>query len=413
MTTVDRRIRLLVVALLFCCTATYPQETKPKVRAITAFIRVDAANYQSQVQDALKLLRRARQAYTDHGYDVQTIRITTQPFPEIVRDLSEQQATSFFRGLDELAKRESFIPNLGPAMLADNDPPKNADLLAQILTTSEQLEGSVVVAGEDGVHWNAVRAAAKVLKYVSEKTVRSEGTFNFTATAILAPLGPFFPGSYHTGAGHQFAVGLESANVVQSVLGRFPGDLQTAEKALAVELSRYADRCERVAQDIEKETGWSYAGIDPTPAPGGDASIGDAIEKFTGSKFGSSGTLTVAAMITRVVKSIPVKQVGYSGLMVPVLEDSVLAKRWSEGLFNVDSLLAYSAVCGTGLDTVPLPGDITEDQLARIIGDMASLAYRWKKPLSARLQPVAGKKVGEKTVFENPYLTNVVLRSMP
>src|SRR5207249_8373026 len=48
---------------------------------------------------------------------------------------------------------------------------------------------------------------------------------------------------------------------------------------------------------------------------------------------------------------------------------------------SIDALLSYSAVCGTGLDTVPLPGDITAEQLSLIIGDMASLAFKWHKPL--------------------------------
>ena len=52
---------------------------------------------------------------------------------------------------------------------------------------------------------------------------------------------------------------------------------------------------------------------------------------------------------------------------------------------SLDALLSYSAVCGTGLDTIPLPGDITEERLDLIIGDMASLAFKWHKPLSARL----------------------------
>ena len=85
------------------------------------------------------------------------------------------------------------------------------------------------------------------------------------------------------------------------------------------------------------------------------------------------------------------KQVGYSGLMVPVMEDKLLAQRWAESTYNVDSLLAYSAVCGTGLDTVPLPGDISIEQMERILADVASLAVKWNKPLSARLQPVQGK----------------------
>jgi hypothetical protein len=109
--------------------------------------------------------------------------------------------------------------------------------------------------------------------------------------------------------------------------------------------------------------------------------------------------MTAAAVITEAVRSIPVKRAGYSGLMLPPLEDPVLAQRWSEGTYNLDSLLAYSAVCGTGLDTVPLPGDVTQQQLERIIGDVASLAVKWHKPLTARLIPAPGKRAGEITDF--------------
>ena len=94
------------------------------------------------------------------------------------------------------------------------------------------------------------------------------------------------------------------------------------------------------------------------------------------------------------------KRVGYSGLMLPLLEDPVLAQRWSEGTFDLDSLLAYSAVCGTGLDAIPLPGDVSQQQLERIIGDVASLAFKWHKPLTARLIPAPGKKAGDRTDFD-------------
>jgi uncharacterized protein len=47
----------------------------------------------------------------------------------------------------------------------------------------------------------------------------------------------------------------------------------------------------------------------------------------------------------------------------------------------MDALLAYSAVCGTGLDTVPLPGDVSEEQLARILGDVAALAWKMAQAL--------------------------------
>jgi len=163
--------------------------------------------------------------------------------------------------------------------------------------------------------------------------------------------------------------------------------------------------------NLAKESGWTYAGIDPTPAPNGSVSIGHAIESFVGAPFGSSGTMTAASIITHAVKAVPIKQVGYSGLMVPVLEDETLAKRWAEGTYTADSLLAYSAVCAGGLDTVPLPGDTSEATIGHMLGDVASLAFKWKKPLAARLLPAPGKKAGDKTAFSGgKMLLNTTLR---
>jgi hypothetical protein len=61
---------------------------------------------------------------------------------------------------------------------------------------------------------------------------------------------------------------------------------------------------------------------------------------------------------------------------------------------------------------VPLPGDISEAQLMRIYGDVASLAFKWHKPLAARLQPVAGKKAGEQTEFSDQYLFNTTIHAL-
>lgn len=160
-------------------------------------------------------------------------------------------------------------------------------------------------------------------------------------------------------------------------------------------------------------SGWSYEGIDATPAPLGDNSIGTAIESFVGGPFGSPGTETAAGIITHAVQSAPVKRTGYSGLMIPVMEDNGLAKRWAEGTFSLDSILAYSAVCAGGVDTVPLPGDVTEGQIARILGDVAWLAFRWNKPLAARLLPAPGRKAGETTQFTGAALTNTIIQPLP
>jgi hypothetical protein len=69
-------------------------------------------------------------------------------------------------------------------------------------------------------------------------------------------------------------------------------------------------------------------------------------------------------------------------------------------------LLLYSTVCGTGLDTIPLPGDVTVDELAAILLDVATLSLVADKPLTARLMPIPGKEAGEMTDFDFPYFAN-------
>jgi uncharacterized protein len=386
---------------------------KPKIRAITAFVRIDRARYQGEIADTLKMLRRAKADFEQDGYEVESLRITTQPFPEYTRGLDLEEALKFFRAYDALAAQEGFDANIGPAMITDSEDTAPAELLGEILCQTKTLEGSLVVAGDNGIHWKNVRAAARLIKYVAEHTPHSQGTFNFAATAMLAPYAPFFPGSYHTGDGHRFAVGWEAANVVEEVFASAPNDAPLATERLTQAFTKHAVAVERIARQVEKETGWTYMGLDATPVPLREVSIGRAVEKFTRARFGSSGTMTAASIITKAVQSLPVKRIGYSGLMLPIMEDSLLAERWSEGTYNVDSLLAYSAVCGTGLDTIPLPGDVTQEQLERMIGDVASLAFKWHKPLSARLQPVRGKKAGDRTEFDDPFLVNTTIRVLP
>jgi len=58
----------------------------------------------------------------------------------------------------------------------------------------------------------------------------------------------------------------------------------------------------------------------------------------------------------------------------------------------------------------PLPGDISLHDLENIIGDMASLAVKWHKPLSARLLPVGGQEGGRHDGVQQPYLVNIHIR---
>jgi uncharacterized protein (UPF0210 family) len=317
------------------------------------------------------------------------------------------------KAIDDLSAKEGFIPSVGPAMMRDSDDPRLMRLLEKALSALPNIQANSIIAAEDGIHWNVIHESAALVRYLTDHASPAHGNFNFTATAMVKPYGPFYPGTYHTGDGKQFSIGFESANVVQEVFARTRGTFDGSVAELTKQLTIHAKVAEAVGARVAASTGWTFMGVDPTPAPLGDVSIGAAIETYTGSKFGSSGTMTAALIITTAVKAVPVKQIGYAGLMVPVLEDKLLARRWAEGTITTDALLAYSAVCGTGLDTIPYPGNISIDQLARIFGDVASLAWKWNKPLSARLQPVAGKKAGDITEFGGPFLFNTTLHAVP
>ncbi len=412
-----KRLLMIAAVTLLCLplaaqTGSAPA-ANPKVRAITAFVRLDRSTWEKQIGETLTVLRKAQGEFETAGYQVQSIRIVTQPVGELLAGLSEDDALALLGRIDKLSAKENFIPNVGPGMMHDTDDPAPMRLLERALSTLPNIEASAIIAGDDGIHWKTIRRTAELVKYVAGHSPRAQGTFNFTATAMLKPLGPFYPGAYHTGAGRQFAIGFEGAGVVADVFARDKGNPEAATADLTAALTTHAKVAERIGNKVAAETGWTFVGVDPTPAPLADVSIGTAIENFTGAKFGSSGTLTAARIITAAVKAVPVKQTGYAGLMVPVMEDKVLAQRWAESTFNVDSLLAYSAVCGTGLDTVPLPGDISLEQMQRIFGDVASLALKWNKPLSARLQPVPGKKAGEMTDYQDPYLFNTTIHAAP
>jgi uncharacterized protein (UPF0210 family) len=397
--------------LLSLTAAAVAAAANPPVRTVTAFVELDPAHYEAQLQQTAVGLKQAQKLFEQAGFQVQTLRVTTQPFMQYVGRLSQAEALKRLNRIESWAKSQQILVNIGPAVLDDEPDPEALAILEALHGGGSGLNASMIIAGEDGIHWHTVRAAAHHVWRVAAMSPHSQGTFSFAAIAFLGQGSPFFPGSWHQGNGGRFSVGLQSANVVTQVFEHSHGDAPRAIAELARVLTGYSRQVQSVAQQIEAQTGWHYWGFDPTPAPLKDDSIGTALETFQPGRVGTPGTLTAAYVITEAQKQVP-GRIGYAGLMVPVLEDARLAQRWGEGVLSIDTLLSYSSVCGTGLDTVPLPGEVTEEQLRRIISDVAVLAYKWKKPLTARLQPVHGRTAGQMSEFDSPFIVNTKLQPL-
>ncbi len=379
-----------------------------RVRAITAGLHLQRADALEPAEAAVAFLQRAREAFQTDGYEVQTLRLATQPLQEYLADWMSPAALPAIRALDRFADEHDVELSIGPVITADEFREGFASWGAEVVRQTLRTSFSVSVASAGhGVHRQSVRAAAEAIRAIAGATPGGEGNFRFAATAFIPSGTPFFPAAWFAD-GRTFSIGLETPNVLTEAL-QGTRDVEQAKKRLTERMDAALDPVAQHGRALAQRAGWRYLGIDVSPAPGLDASIGRTIETLTQAPFGSPSTLAACAALTDVLKGLSVEKCGYSGLMLPILEDRVLAGRAAEGRFATSELLLYSSVCGTGLDVVPLPGDTPADALAAVVSDTAALATKYQKPLSARLLPIPGKQAGERVRFDNPHLTETAV----
>lgn len=384
-----------------------PDKNAPKhpmrIRTITAGVAVSGLDDVGALERALGRLQRVRQRMEGAGYEVQTIRVATTPVVAALDAGQRRLALGAIEKFDSTVAAADALLSIGPILTADRFDPDLGAWAADAARRTKRMSFSVTVASEErGVHRSAVRAAAQVIDDLSRLDISGAANFRFAAAASVPAGTPFFPVAFHQGP-DSLAIGLESAGLFPTA---FEGtaDPDVAATRLRQVMEAQLGPVDAMGSQLAAAEHLQYLGIDTSPAPGMDRSIGAAIESLTRAPFGQVSTLAACAAITAVLKSLRIRTCGYCGLMLPVLEDPVLARRAEERRYGIQELLLYSTVCGTGLDVVPIPGDTGVDRLAKIIADVATLASRLRKPLSARLFPVPGKASGDIVRFDDARL---------
>ena len=383
---------------------------KTPIRALTLGVAEPHPLPARVVEDMAGKLRRTRDAFEQAGYEVQTVRLSTRPVLVDLAGWAPKDIANYGGELqDALEGAEVPFCSLGPA--PRDASPEQVNSLTDLIADHDGLNGSVMVAtADEGLDMGAARAAAEVMQRLAAKTKEGFGNFRFAALACVAPGIPFFPAAYHAGPAN-LSLALQGAGIVAEALEGGAELVEVTGRTRGA-LLRHAGPVVELAEQQAAALGLGFAGIDLSPAPDVNDSIAAAIELAGHGFLGDPGTLALVAALTAALKSTGLPTCGFCGLMLPVMEDAVLARRWAEGRLGVDQLLAYSAICGTGLDTVPLPGDCSVDDLTKVICDMASLAVRLRKPLSGRLLPVPGKLAGERTNFSSPYFTDTLIKPL-
>jgi uncharacterized protein len=387
-----------------------------RIRTIAGFVNIrkddfsSAGDLEGKIVAANKAIRSMEMRLIEDGYEVQTVRIVTNPFGEwLEKEIMQNQLAQ----LDELLERLHIqFCALGPADNVDE-----IRLCPAIISASSRFSCSANVSPTQVVNAKAAASCFIQLSTMEEPDFLKGGlgNFRFCATASCKPWIPFFPAaksSSNFGDGFVgFAIGLENGALAKTLLSKSCSieNISTIfGEGMTVALAPVQKHAEEVALH-EKTT---FLGIDTSLNPSLDAggSVAEAIECLEEvSIFGGSGTLAAVAAITMTLQTLPsIKAVGYCGLMLPVCEDRRLAEIASnlEPKLRISTILSMSSVCGVGVDTVPIPGDCSETDLSSLILDVAGLAGRWDKSLSCRVFPIAGSKVGDMTEFDSPYLCN-------
>lgn len=372
-----------------------------KIRTITTGITFNSGIDVEKIEQIAEFNQQAKKQFEQNEYEVQTTRIATNSWEEYLSKLHHTEIFGEITKIENNCKRYD-VDNFN---IGYSQSPELIKLIPQIITNSPIIFCSTKIGdSEKGMDDRAIRASAEVIKQLSKTTSGGLGNFQYCAWANCPPGIPFFPAAYHKGE-TSFGIGLECSDLVVKTFSRSK-DLNEASELLDEILEKEFSEVAAVAENVAKIFGIPFRGIDTSIAPSLEPkeSIAYAYEKFGIDKFGHAGTLTLSSLITKVIKQLSVKTTGFCGLMLPVSEDVGLAERVSEGTLNLSNLLLYSSVCGTGLDTIPIPGDTSVDKIEAILRDVATLAIQLNKPLSARLLPVLGKKAGEMTSFNSLYM---------
>jgi uncharacterized protein len=391
-----------------------------RIRALTCGLSLDSNDFLSydhlyqkffSLSNILNLLQ---QKLRTENYEIQTIRLTLNSFEhwipfrscsldlDLDLDLGISRIQMIVKILDQL--------NIHFCSLGSASKKETIQILPLLLSLSSKLYANALIQSNPpappsdssgpGLVYSSELAliAAQVAVDLSKQSDDGLKNFSYCVSFNCPSNIPFFPASYHRHlsppvlsvalecgellflAFHGLT-GTETGTETAAATGRGGGiDHEQATQNLTLAYEQMLTPIQEIVRSHCEAHEIIYGGIDASMNPGLSMveSVAKGMEELIPShEFGQWGTLSVVSVITKAIKTLPSSLLlcGYSGLMLPVMEDIQLAARAAvtdDGSsrsppYTLRDLLIYSSVCGVGLDTVPIPGDTSPEQLRMYI----------------------------------------------
>ena len=382
------------------------------IRSTTIGIDTNKASITDLHLDIDNFITLSDSLFKDSNISVRTHRLTTAPIGKN-NHIDNARVQSTARWITDLGEKTGIRWFCLPFDFIEKDfKPENVNILNNLLKKFPQAFINIMVSDEEKINKRSVLSASNLINNVSKISQNGFDNFRLGISSNCKPHTPFFPYSYHEGR-KGFSLALEIVDSFLELMEQHKlENTETKRDLLVRSLINDLVEINEIGITLEKQTGFKYYGLDASlaPFPNGSTSVGKLLELLGIELVGSNGTLLMTSYLTNIIKSAikesGVKSVGFNGVMYSVLEDDFLAASAKAKNISLDSLALYSSVCGCGLDMIPLPGDVFDEELASIILDIASLAISLSKPLGVRLLPIRGKRVNEITEFNYDFLVD-------
>lgn len=302
-----------------------------RIRSITTLINPGWPLDQLILERAGSLISAARPVFETAGYQVQTARLATVPFPSFLPEPDQDQLTQLASSLQEAAGSLGIdYVSLGPA-----SPISIAHyhlIPAALEAASNVFFSGLMTTADGGISLPAVRSCAEVIHTAAKISPDGFTNLRFAALANVPPGGPFFPAAYAKPGSPAFTLGLEAAGLAVQAAAT-SSSLAELRSKLVGDVESHAARLTEICRVLAENHEFDFTGFDFSlaPFPTEDLSLGAALEKIGVPAVGLHGSLTASAILTDALDSANFTRAGFNGLFLPVLEDETLARRAAEG----------------------------------------------------------------------------------
>src|SRR5512147_898169 len=133
-----------------------------KIRSITYFCNPQYPLYEKALQSAGQSLSKAKAAYEAAGYEVQTVRLATIPFPQLLGEENIGKLPELTSQIDTIAQHLNIgYVSLGPAL---PEMPRSYEVIPEAIFVSRNVFfGGVMADKTRGINLSAIRACADVI----------------------------------------------------------------------------------------------------------------------------------------------------------------------------------------------------------------------------------------------------------